>query len=113
MPASKIVNARHLALYPKDCLCQVETSLGKEDYALVALYLNGARLMRPQPVRDGVLVPGIAARLDIILTMRGAQSGPFPCRVSDIHDREAFLVFGRPLRFSFLGTMRDNPRHFA
>ncbi len=113
MSAAKIVNARHLALYPKDCLCQVATSLGQGDFALIALFLNGARLMGRGPEEQDILMPGMTAHINISLTLRGLFSGPFPCLVRDAGPADAFLAFGKPLGFSFLGAMRDNPRHFA
>jgi len=113
MNAWKTVNARHLALYPRDCVCEVETPLGKGGFDLVALYLNGARLRAQENVPRGILVPGIEAQLNLALTLRGLYSGPFPCMVRDVDGGDSFLAFGNPLRFSFLGTMRDNPRHFA
>jgi len=44
MNAVYSVNLRHIALYPKDCVCKVAAETGSEAFSIIALFMNGIRL---------------------------------------------------------------------
>ncbi len=113
MNANYTVNLRHIALYPKDCLCEVIDETGSEAFSIIALFMNGIRLKAEAPGAMDFLSRGQQVLANIRLPLKGLESGGFPCRVRQVGGGEVFLAFGVPLDIPFLATMRDNPRLFA
>ena len=107
------VNLRHIALYPRDCFCEVATVNGSGAFSIIALFMNGIRLKADAPGATGIIHHGQEALVNILFPIEGLECGGFPCRVKSVDDREAFLAFGAPLHIPFLATVRDNPRYFA
>lgn len=113
MNAVYSVNLRHIALYPKDCVCEVAAETGSEAFSIIALFMNGIRLRADAPGPIGDYRHGQHVQVNIRLPLKSLESGDFPCRVRLAGAREIFLAFAAPLDIPFLATMRDNPRHFA
>lgn len=107
------VNLRHIALYPKDCLCEVSAETGREAFSIISLFMNGIRLKSDAPGAMDAFCPGQTVLANIRLPINGLESGGFPCRVRQVGEREVFLAFGAPLDIPFLAAMRDHPRIFA
>ncbi len=109
------LNARHLALHPRDCYCELSPLSDDGDatwFEIVALYMDGLRVRcneGPDPTfpqeDEWVLV-------NLKLMTNGKESGLFPCRVERIDGAEVYLTFDARRHFSILETLRDHPEYF-